>query len=147
MDGGRGHPWGYDRVGTPERRHIAATSNPAAQHLLPGSNRRLNKHSIQDLLQLTDYRRKKKSNKNSRFNLNLFRVYFGAQNKSLCHLYQSISGPFLRLAVTPCGFSLRGNHRLVQTPSGSMEFQQMMGSHLLSEREKNVFTVSEVLVI
>lgn len=52
--------------------------------------------------------------------------------------------PFLRLAVIPSGFPLRGNHSLSQTPSGSRALGKMMGSHLLSEKKKNIFTVSEV---
>lgn len=52
--------------------------------------------------------------------------------------------PFLRLAVIPSGFPLSGNHSLSQTPSGSRALGKMMGSHLPSEKKKNIFTVSEV---
>lgn len=52
--------------------------------------------------------------------------------------------PFLRLALIPRGFPLRGNHSLIQTPSGSRAVEKMMGGHLLSEKKKNIFTVSEV---
>lgn len=138
----RGILWGTGGSEPSKRQHWLRHKKTTAQHRLLGSNVLLNKHSLQVLPQLTDYGQKNPRTIGS--NLNLFHVYFGIQNRSLCNLYQSISGPCIQLAVTACGFSLRGNHKLTQTPSASMEFLQMMGSHLLSEREEDIFTMSEV---
>lgn len=80
----------------------------------------------------------KKKSKNFRSNLNLFCAYFGATSTRACpgHFSSWLSLHMVFLwGVTSDSF----RHLLVL-----WNFSQLLGSHLLSESEKNIFTMSEV---